>query len=80
MSKINFNIPGEDYAGRVMATQALMQEKNCDFILAFSTSSEPSYTRYFADFQPAFETAGIAIPRQGNATLLVGPKAASAPC
>ena len=69
-----YSIPREEYALRVKKTQAMMQESNLDVIITFSTSAEPSYSSYYSNFIPAFETAGIAIPKIGNAALLVGPE------
>ncbi|MGI6696648.1 MAG: M24 family metallopeptidase [Christensenellales bacterium] len=45
-----------------------------DVLIAFGHNAEPQYVRYFSDFQPVFETAGIAIPCQESASLLVGPE------
>ena len=71
---MKIEIPYSDYLTRVERTQAAMKESGVDAILAFSHLSEPTYSRYYADFQPAFETAGIWIPTTGAAVLLVGPE------
>lgn len=66
--------PPEEYSNRIKRTQQSMISGGYDLIIAFSTLAEPSYSRYFADYTPAFETAGIVIPVKGSAFLLVGPE------
>lgn len=67
-------IPREEYLERVKSIQKLMAEEKVDVIIAFGNACEPQYLRYLADFRVAFETGGVGIPQNGDATLIVGPE------
>ncbi len=67
-------IPDQEFAERSAKVQALLGDSELDAILVFSTESEPAGVRYFADYWPSFETAGVLIPRSGEPTLLIGPE------
>jgi Xaa-Pro aminopeptidase len=67
-------IPKDEFAERVRRVQQKMEDNDFDAIITFGHASEPQYVRYFSDFLMSFETAGIAIPAEGKASLLVGPE------
>jgi Xaa-Pro aminopeptidase len=67
-------IPPSEFHARVARLQAIVAETPLDAILVFSTESEPAGVRYFSDYWPSFETAGVLVPREGPAVLLIGPE------
>ena len=68
------SIPLEEYKERVVKVQALMKEKGYDLILCYGNEAEPQYVRYFSDYWPSFETAGVLIAQEGEPMLLIGPE------
>lgn len=68
------SIPDSEFRERLEKTRQAMQEREIDLLLAFSTESEPAYVRYYADYWPSFETAGVLIPASGRDSLLIGPE------
>lgn len=68
------NIPPEEFAARATAMQKILASTEYDGILIFSTESEPAGVRYFSDYWPSFETAGVLIPRRGDPALIIGPE------
>jgi len=54
--------------------QNLINSKGYDAVLIFSTESEPAGVRYFSDYWPSFETAGVLIPIEESPVLLIGPE------
>ena len=67
-------IPDAEFSKRVQAAQQLIRERNLDVLLLNSNEADFSNVRYFSDFWPLFEIAGVAIPAQGEPALLVGPE------
>lgn len=67
-------IPRHEFKERISKLQAKMGTSGLDAIITFGHAAEPQYVRYFSDFQTSFETAGVAIPVEGEASLLVGPE------
>ncbi len=51
-----------------------MQRDGYDLILAYGNEAEPQYARYLCDYWPSFETAGVLVPAEGEAMLLIGPE------
>lgn len=75
MKMINLpTIPVEEFKDRVKKVQATMQKDGYDFILTYGNEAEPQFVRYFSDYWPSFETAGVLIPKEGDAKLLIGPE------
>ncbi len=64
----------EEFANRIVKAQAEIAKTDLDAVLVFSTESEPAGVRYFADYWPSFETAGVLIPREGAPALVIGPE------
>ncbi|MBQ3135244.1 MAG: aminopeptidase P family protein [Oscillospiraceae bacterium] len=67
-------IPQEEFDLRVKNVQAAMAEQGYDLLLAYGNEAEPQYVRYFSNYWPSFETAGVLIPREGKPLLLIGPE------
>lgn len=67
-------IPAAEFEQRLEKTRQAMREKEVDVLLAFSTESEPAHVRYYSDYWPSFETAGVLISAEGGASLLIGPE------
>ena len=63
-----------EFVSRVAKVQAALAKTDLDAVLVFSTESEPAGVRYFSDYWPSFETAGVLIPRSGEAALVIGPE------
>lgn len=69
------SIPDSEFDDRLTKTrQVIAAEADLDAILVFSTESEPAGVRYYSDYWPSFETAAVLIPKEGAATLLIGPE------
>jgi len=71
------SIPATDFADRIARLKGRMLEEKLDIIITFGDEAEPQYVRYFSDYWPSFETAGVFIPRKGNPCLLIGPESAT---
>ena len=67
-------ITDAEFLSRAEALQALMAKEGYDAILAYGNEAEPQYVRYFCDYWPSFETAGVLIPASGKPYLLIGPE------
>ena len=64
----------QEFADRIVRAQAEIAKTDLDALLVFSTESEPAGVRYFSDYWPSFETAGVLIPREGSPALIIGPE------
>jgi Xaa-Pro aminopeptidase len=71
------SLPPSDFTDRITRLQARMQKEKLDIIITFGDEAEPQYVRYFSDYWPSFETAGVFIPRVGQPCLLIGPESAT---
>lgn len=67
-------IPDYEFKQRIERTQKLMAREGYDVILCYGNEAEPQYVRYFSDYWPSFETAGVLIPATGEPYLLIGPE------
>ena len=67
-------IPAEEYPKRVKAAQALLAETDLDVLLCNSNEADFANVRYFSKYWPIFEIAGVAIPSEGEPTLICGPE------
>ncbi|MBR5543225.1 MAG: aminopeptidase P family protein [Oscillospiraceae bacterium] len=67
-------IPLSEYKERVKKVQSAMKAEGYDFILSYGNEAEPQYVRYFSNYWPSFETAGVLIPQEGEPQLLIGPE------
>lgn len=64
----------QEFLSRVERTQELVRQAGLDAVLVFSTECEPAGVRYYSDYWPSFETAGVLIPAEGDALLIIGPE------
>ncbi len=67
-------IPDKEFQERILKTQEKMREKGFDYILCYGNEAEPQFVRYYSDYWPSFESAGVLIPANGEAILLIGPE------
>ncbi len=67
-------IPDSEFTERVVRAQKAMAKEDYDAILCYGNEAEPQYVRYFSDYWPSFETAGVLIPVEGDPLLLIGPE------
>ena len=70
-----FRIPDEEFAARLERVRASMAERGLDCLFVFSNETDPSDVRYLSDYWPNFENAGVLVPAEGAAVLLIGPEA-----
>ena len=68
------SIPNEEYKERVLKVQAAMKQEGYDLLLCYGNEAEPQFVRYFSNYWPSFETAGVLIPAEGEPLLLIGPE------
>lgn len=68
------SIPREEFTERVRKVQKNMREQGFDLLLSYGNEAEPQYVRYFSNYWPSFETAGVLIPAEGEPMLLIGPE------
>ena len=67
-------IPDADYAVRMEEAQRLVRERGLDVLLVNSNEAEFANVRYFSNYWPIFEIAGVAIPAEGPPALIIGPE------
>lgn len=71
---MRFRIPDDEFASRVLRTQEAMCEEGLDLLLCFGNEAEPQFARYYSDYWPSFESAGVLIPAEGKPLLVIGPE------
>lgn len=74
MEQMKIRIPDKEFHERTTKIQQKMQQHGFDFLLCYGNEAEPQFVRYFSDYWPSFETAGVLIPREGKPLLLIGPE------
>ena len=67
-------IPESEYLERARKAAELAGEKGLDVLIVHSTEADYSNVRYFSNYWPLFETAGVAITPNGKSALMVGPE------
>jgi Xaa-Pro aminopeptidase len=68
-------IPDPEFADRARKAAQLAGGRGLDVLIVNSTEADYSNVRYFSNFWPLFETAGVAIsPSSGRVALMVGPE------
>lgn len=70
-------LPQQEFDQRVSTLRGKLDGEKLDAVITFGNEAEPQYVRYFSDYWPSFETAGVFIPRNGEASLLIGPESMS---
>ena len=68
------SIPDAEYADRLRKAQELIRRDGFDVLLANSNEADFANVRYFSDYWPLFEIAGVVISPQGKAALLIWPE------
>lgn len=71
---VGYEIPTSEFRERIEALQLSMQKKGYDLIVAYGNETEPQFVRYLSNYWPSFETAGVLVPAEGEAMLLIGPE------
>lgn len=66
-----------EFASRHTAIQQELAKRGLDALLVFGSEAEPANIRYLSDYWPAFETAGVLIPVEGESILIIGPESLS---
>ncbi len=67
-------IPKSEFQERIRRVQRELARRGLDALLTFGNEAEPQFVRYFSDYWPAFETAGVLIPVEGEPILIIGPE------
>ena len=67
-------IPEAEYQQRIKKAAALVEQRGLDVLVVNSNEADYANVRYFSNFWPLFETAGVAIGPLGKAALMVGPE------
>lgn len=67
-------IPKKEFHERIAMTQQAMKEEGLDVLFCFGNEAEPQYIRYYSNYAPLFESAGILIPAEGDPILIIGPE------
>ena len=71
---MRIEIPDQEFGQRITRIQAELARRGLDALMAFGNEGEPQNVRYLADYWPAFESAGVLVPVEGEAILLIGPE------
>jgi len=73
MTKMSIpTIPNDEFAARRKRAAELTAEAGYDVLLVNSTEADYANVRYFCDYWPIFEIAGVAISPAGEACTLIG--------
>ncbi|MFA7158226.1 MAG: Xaa-Pro peptidase family protein [Kiritimatiellia bacterium] len=67
-------LPATEFKRRQAEARRKINERNLDALLVHSDEAEFANVRYFSDYWPIFESAGVFIPAEGEPTLLIGPE------
>ncbi|MDD6878561.1 MAG: M24 family metallopeptidase [Clostridiaceae bacterium] len=67
-------IPDYEYVERIKKAAKLVADAGLDVMIVNSTESDYADVRYFSNFWPLFERAGVAIAANGDAALMCGPE------
>ncbi len=67
-------IPDVEYEERVSSIRKILEERGIDLLIVFGSESEPQNLIYLSNYWPAFETACVLIPVEGDPVLVIGPE------
>jgi Xaa-Pro aminopeptidase len=67
-------ISREEFKQRFSRAQQLVRDRGLDVMVVNSNEAEFANVRYFSDYWPIFEIAGVVIPANGEGALLIGPE------
>ena len=68
------SIPKQEYFDRIAKFQAEIKAAGLDACLVHGTESDFANVRYLTEYWPTFEQAGVFVPAEGKAVLLIGPE------
>jgi len=74
MAPIVPTIPKQEYFDRIAKFQANIKKAGLDACLVHGTESDFANVRYLTEYWPTFEQAGVFVPAEGDAILLIGPE------
>jgi len=69
------DLPDSEFKGRILSIQKQLKKNIFDAYLVHSNEADQANVRYLSDHWPIFETAGVIVPAEGEAILLIGPEA-----
>lgn len=67
-------IPDSEFKQRLSKVQEEVSKEGLDALLIHSNESDFANVRYLSDYWPLFETAGVLVPKEGDAILIIGPE------
>jgi len=67
-------IPDSEFQLRIKNIQEELNRRDLDALIVHSNEAEFANVRYLSDYWPVFESAGVVVPREGEAILLIGPE------
>jgi Xaa-Pro aminopeptidase len=68
------SISRDEFRKRFERAQQMVRERKLDALLVNSHEADFANVRYFSDYWPIFEIAGVVIPANGEGALLIGPE------
>ena len=68
-------LPDSEFRSRIDRIQQKLKQKDFDAYLVHCNEADQANVRYLSDHWPIFETAGVIVPKEGEAILLIGPEA-----
>ena len=71
---MKIRIEDQEFRERVYKTQEVMKQEGIDLLLAYGNEAEPQYVRYYSDYWPSFESAGVLMAAEGDPLLIIGPE------
>lgn len=71
---MKIRIEDQEFRERVCKTQEKMKQEGIDILLAYGNEAEPQYVRYYSDYWPSFESAGVLMAQEGEPILIIGPE------
>ena len=71
---MKIRIEDKEFKERILRTQKEMEKEGIDVLFAYGNEAEPQYVRYYSDYWPSFESAGVLIPLEGDPVLIIGPE------
>lgn len=71
---MRIKIGEQEFTDRIKKTQEAMKKEGMDVLLTFGNEAEPQFVRYYSNYWPSFESAGVLIPADGEPLLIIGPE------
>jgi len=67
-------IPDKEYKQRIRRFQKNIRDAGLDAALVHGNEVDCANVRYLSDYWPTFEAAGVFVPAEGSAVLIIGPE------